>query len=54
MKKLLFLFVALVVSVATISAQPMVEQLPLDPAVRIGVLDNGMTYYIRHNEKPKG
>ena len=31
-----------------------VEQLPLDPAVRIGVLDNGMTYYIRHNEKPKG
>ena len=30
------------------------EQLPLDPAVRIGVLDNGMTYYIRHNEKPKG
>ena len=54
MKKLLFLFVALVVSVATISAQPMVEQLPLDPAVRIGKLDNGMTYYIRHNEKPKG
>lgn len=31
-----------------------IEQLPLDPAVRIGVLDNGMTYYIRHNEKPKG
>ena len=54
MKKLLFLFVALVVSLATISAQPMVEQLPLDPAVRIGKLDNGMTYYIRHNEKPKG
>ena len=54
MKKLLFLFVALVVSVATISAQPMVEQLPLAPAVRIGKLNNGMTYYIRHNEKPKG
>ena len=31
-----------------------IEQLPLDPAVRIGKLDNGMTYYIRHNEKPKG
>lgn len=31
-----------------------IEQLPLDPAVRIGVLDNGMTYYIRHNEKPEG
>ena len=54
MKRLLFLLVALVVSVATISAQPMVEQLPIDPDVRIGKLDNGMTYYIRHNEKPKG
>ena len=29
-------------------------QLPLDPDVRVGKLDNGMTYYIRHNEKPKG
>lgn len=26
---------------------------PVDPAVRIGKLDNGMTYYIRHNEEPK-
>ena len=27
-------------------------QLPMDPNVRYGTLDNGMTYYIRHNEKP--
>ena len=27
-------------------------QLPMDPNIRYGVLDNGMTYYIRHNEKP--
>ena len=27
-------------------------QLPMDPNVRYGVLENGMTYYIRHNEKP--
>ncbi|MBR5769934.1 MAG: insulinase family protein, partial [Alistipes sp.] len=53
MKKLLSLFVMFVMGVANIFAQG-VEQLPLDPAVRIGVLDNGMTYYIRHNEKPKG
>ena len=53
MKKLLSLFVVFVMGVANIFAQG-VEQLPLDPAVRIGVLDNGMTYYIRHNEKPKG
>lgn len=27
--------------------------MPVDPAVRMGVLENGMTYYIRHNEEPK-
>ena len=26
---------------------------PMDPAVRYGKLDNGLTYYIRHNEEPK-
>ncbi len=30
------------------------QQLPVDPAVRIGQLPNGLTYYIRHNEYPKG
>ncbi len=29
------------------------KQAPTDPAVRIGKLANGMTYYIRHNEEPK-
>lgn len=27
-------------------------QLPLDPSVRVGKLENGLTYYIRHNDKP--
>ena len=27
--------------------------LPVDQNVRIGKLDNGLTYYIRHNEKPE-
>lgn len=31
-----------------------INELPDDPAVRKGVLDNGMTYYIRHNDKPAG
>ncbi len=31
-----------------------VPTLPVDPDVRIGKLDNGLTYYIRHNNKPKG
>ena len=29
------------------------EKLPMDPDVRYGKLDNGLTYYIRHNEQPK-
>ena len=29
-------------------------QLPQDPDLVYGVLDNGLTYYIRHNEKPRG
>ena len=51
MRKLFFSFVALFVGVAALCAQ---DQLPLDPNVRVGVLDNGMTYFIRHNELPKG
>lgn len=27
--------------------------LPIDPAVRHGKLDNGLTYFIRHNEEPR-
>ena len=30
------------------------KELPVDPEIRIGRLENGMTYYIRHNEQPKG
>ncbi len=29
------------------------EAMPLDPAVRTGVLDNGLTYYIRQNTEPE-
>lgn len=29
------------------------QDIPLDPAVKIGKLPNGFTYYIRHNEEPK-
>ncbi len=28
------------------------QQLPNDPETRVGRLDNGLTYYIRHNDKP--
>ena len=56
MKKLIFMVIAAIMGV-TYAAQAqmdMQQQLPADPAVRKGVLENGLTYYIRHNEKPKG
>ena len=31
----------------------LMQPLPVDPKVRVGHLDNGLTYYIRHNEEPK-
>ncbi|MCR5179824.1 MAG: insulinase family protein [Bacteroidaceae bacterium] len=34
--------------------QIMMRRLPADDSVRIGRMDNGLTYYIRHNEEPKG
>jgi zinc protease len=34
-------------------AMAQMPDLPVDPDVRIGKLDNGLTYYIRHNEEPK-
>lgn len=37
--------------IGTTSSQ--MEALPIDPNVRYGVLDNGLTYYVRHNETPK-
>ena len=55
MRKLFLSLVAIMIGVMSINAQdPSEMQLPLDPAVRVGKLDNGLTYYIRHNEKPKG
>lgn len=39
---------------ALMAQMPQVPAAPVDSAVRIGKLDNGLTYYIRHNETPKG
>ena len=52
MKKLLMLAVA--AFAAGSAAAQMNQPIPADPEVRTGKLENGMTYYIRHNEKPKG
>jgi zinc protease len=38
----------------TAKAQVSLDQpLPIDPNIRIGVLENGLTYYIRHNAEPR-
>ena len=52
MKKLL-LNIVLLCAAMTVWAQEAPEKLPMDPEVRYGKLDNGLTYYIRHNEQPK-
>lgn len=51
-KRALLLCVA-IASCALAFAQGM-GPIPVDPEVRIGKLPNGLTYYIRHNEFPKG
>ena len=40
-------------SVSVGFAQQQTPPIPTDPNVRIGKLDNGLTYYIRHNELPE-
>ena len=50
MKKILTL---LVMAFALMSQAQTIPPLPTDPATRIGKLDNGLTYYIRHNEYPE-
>ncbi len=54
MKKL-FMTMAAALMIGSVWAQlnPM-EPIPADKEVRTGKLENGLTYYIRHNEKPKG
>ena len=51
------LFTALLVlgsaALASAQQQPQMPPIPTDPKVRIGKLENGLTYYIRHNELPE-
>ncbi len=55
MKKMLFAVVALLLGATSVQAQMDASQpLPVDKEIRQGVLPNGLTYFVRHNEKPKG
>lgn len=54
-KRLSVGLVAVVASVFVSRAQaPQLPPLPIDPAVKIGKLDNGLTYIIRQNKHPEG
>ena len=57
MRKLFLSAIAALVAfaaVAQLSNRPAIPVIPQDPAVRTGQLENGMKYYIRHNDKQKG
>ncbi len=56
MKLILITLCALLLGTATTSAQQFDReaQIPTDTAYRIGSLDNGMRYYVRHNAQPAG
>ena len=47
------LFISLLLFVTTISFAQQNQPLPVDPNVRTGKLENGLTYYIRHNKHPE-
>ena len=53
MKKLFSTMLLALVGTMTMMAQMQMPPVPVDPDVRIGKLDNGLTYYIRHNNWPE-
>ena len=53
MKKIVLIVFSLVMLFTTGHAQQQIPTIPLDPAVKTGVLSNGLTYFIRHNEWPE-
>ncbi len=57
MNRVKVIITALLLSVVFIGFGANVDRatnLPTDPELRVGKLNNGLTYYIRHNERPKG
>ncbi len=53
MKHLLSIALLLMAVLALKAQAPQPNPLPLDPSVKHGVLPNGLSYYILHNEEPK-
>lgn len=53
MRKSIILFVFIALAGVMKAQMPQPQALPIDPEVRFGKLENGMTYYIRHNGYPE-
>ncbi len=51
MKQILLIILAISLSLTALAQQYIPT--PTDPGTRVGHLENGLTYYIRHNEKPE-
>ena len=54
MKRIFTVIFALAFGLGTVVSAQQMPPIPVDPNVKIGKLENGLTYYIRHNEEPKG
>jgi len=54
MKRILAITVLAAVSLVSAAQASSDKTVPVDPAYRIGKLENGLTYYIRHNMEPAG
>jgi zinc protease len=53
MKRLFLSLLLTVIGTVAMMAQMEMPSIPVDPDVRIGKLDNGLTYYIRYNNWPE-
>ena len=53
MKRMFLAALLAFVGMTTALAQMEMPPIPVDPDVRIGKLDNGLTYYIRYNNWPE-
>lgn len=55
MKKILLALALVILAAVSVLAQDLklTDPIKADPNVKIGKLENGMTYYIRHNDYPK-
>jgi len=54
MKRFLVFSALVALSLASVGQNTAGTTVPIDPAYRTGKLENGLTYYIRHNTEPAG